>query len=299
MFNKKYRYWDYIIFASPKSGTTWMQNILSNHPDAVCAESRAFGDFFDPAPYLTTEKYFNILSNYHRIQSAGIKISNDEFYKKLFYNVLDTIAQTSLQYTGKSVYGEKLTPYVNTAENAIYRISEYNPKIKFVNLIRDGRDVIASASAQWYNNKIRNAGCLEEITLYQNKLVNREILDDVFDRCINNWIDAVKSGLKAKDIFVNYYELRYEKLLCHPDDEIKNLFDFLKIKNNKSIVNKCIEAASFERLCGGRKNGEEDINSFYRKGIDGDWVNWFNEKHEKMFVDKAGDLMRKSGYTLF
>jgi hypothetical protein len=40
----------YLIFASPKSGTTWMQRLISEHPDAICSESRLFGDYFHPNP---------------------------------------------------------------------------------------------------------------------------------------------------------------------------------------------------------------------------------------------------------
>jgi hypothetical protein len=50
----------YIIFASPKSGTEWVRRMLSAHPKVHCAETRAFGDWFDPAnpsaPHISLQK---------------------------------------------------------------------------------------------------------------------------------------------------------------------------------------------------------------------------------------------------
>ena len=46
----------------------------------------------------------------------------------------------------------------------------------------------------------------------------------------------------------------------------------------------------------GRKQGEEDVKSHYRKGVAGDWVNYFDEKHRRAFKEKYNDLLIKLGY---
>ena len=65
----------FVVFASAKSGTEWMQQLLGAHPQVQCAESRAFGDHFDPenpsAVYITLDTYCSILGRYHRVPSAG------------------------------------------------------------------------------------------------------------------------------------------------------------------------------------------------------------------------------------
>ena len=64
----------YIIFASPKSGTEWLRRMLCAHPQIHCAETRPFGDFFDPAnptaPHLSLDKYVQFLSSYHGAPAA-------------------------------------------------------------------------------------------------------------------------------------------------------------------------------------------------------------------------------------
>ena len=56
------------------------------------------------------------------------------------------------------------------------------------------------------------------------------------------------------------------------------------------------EKYSFKNLAGGRKQGQENTNSHYRKGKRGDWQNHFNDKHKAVFKEKYGDLLIKLGY---
>ena len=48
---------------------------------------------------------------------------------------------------------------------------------------------------------------------------------------------------------------------------------------------------------GGRKPGQEDQTSFFRKGIKGDWKNHMDAEQERAFVAAAGGLMAELGYT--
>ena len=52
----------------------------------------------------------------------------------------------------------------------------------------------------------------------------------------------------------------------------------------------------FSKKAGGRKPGEEDVKSHYRKGIAGDWRNQFNEEHKEFFKDHFNKLVVKLGY---
>jgi hypothetical protein len=61
-------------------------------------------------------------------------------------------------------------------------------------------------------------------------------------------------------------------------------------------VTRCIEAASFEKLSKGRKRGEEDPSSFFRKGVAGDWKHVFTQREKEAFDREAGDLLARLGY---
>ncbi len=53
---------------------------------------------------------------------------------------------------------------------------------------------------------------------------------------------------------------------------------------------------TFTRLSKGRKPGEVDEHSHYRKGVPGDWRNYFTDVHMKAFRERYGDLAERLGY---
>ncbi len=93
----------------------------------------------------------------------------------------------------------------------------------------------------------------------------------------------------------NYVEVKYEDLLENTGEEISRLLKFLGADAREKNVRRCVEAASFEKLSGGRKPGEEDANSFFRKGVAGDWKNAFAGRDREIFKEAAGDLLIKLG----
>ena len=67
---------------------------------------------------------------------------------------------------------------------------------------------------------------------------------------------------------------------------------------SEEIVNRCVEANSFEALSG-RERGSEDYTLGWRKrrkGIAGDWTNVFTERDKEIFKEEAGELLVELGY---
>ena len=64
----------------------------------------------------------------------------------------------------------------------------------------------------------------------------------------------------------------------------------------RELVEAVIDDYSFKKLSGGRKPGQENRKSHYRKGKAGDWANHFTEEHRKYFKDRFGDLLIQLGY---
>jgi hypothetical protein len=93
----------------------------------------------------------------------------------------------------------------------------------------------------------------------------------------------------------NYAEVKYEDLLKNPKEELGRLLEFLGADASEEVVSECVSAASFERLSGGRKRGQE-ASSFYRKGIAGDWKRVFTERNKEDFKAGGGDLLVELGY---
>jgi hypothetical protein len=52
----------------------------------------------------------------------------------------------------------------------------------------------------------------------------------------------------------------------------------------------------FEKKAGGRQAGQTNVNSHYRKGVAGDWVNHLTPDHLRHFSDMFGDVLLRTGY---
>jgi hypothetical protein len=301
LFGTSKRKLSFLIFACPKSGTTWMQKLLSAHPQVICTESRPFGDYYNAnplsMPHLSVEKFVSILSHYFNPTIPELSPQATAFQRKILFSWLDHLADATLEATGKKIYGEKLTPFRGVAGQVVERLHEYNPDVKFVNLVRDGRDVIVSGAAQWLNLRIRRATS-EEKPSFEQALKNHVILEEDFNMFVESWTDSARAALTARSLFKNYLHLSYEKFVADPQIEAKRLLQFIGANADSGTVRTCVEGSSFKQLSGGREPGEENPGHFFRKGVVGDWKNWFNDQQKQQFEAAAGPLMKEMGYKL-
>lgn len=61
-------------------------------------------------------------------------------------------------------------------------------------------------------------------------------------------------------------------------------------------LRRSVERYSFSNLAGGRRKGEADVKSHYRKGQAGDWRNHFTDEHVQRFKERYHGLLLKMGY---
>lgn len=94
----------------------------------------------------------------------------------------------------------------------------------------------------------------------------------------------------------SYTEVRYEDLLERPHEEVGELARFLGADASEEAIEQAVSSASFEKSTKGRERGQEDTSSFFRKGIAGDWKNYFTERDKQIFKEEAGDLLIRLGY---
>jgi hypothetical protein len=286
----------YVVFASPKSGTQWIQQLLGSHPEVQCAESRAFGDHFDPdnlsAVNITLDTYVSNLGRHHRPPDAAGQAG--DYFRGLAHNLLDAIARTSLEAAGKSLYGEKITPFAGTARAVIERLAEYNPDLRFCHLSRDGRDVAVSALIHQQIVQVR-AGTARGRAL-EAAVSRRRVPHDVLEMFMTLWMETVTAGTEAADTFPHHLHLRYEDLLADTPGQARRLLEFIGADAGDEVVGRCVAASSFEAMSGGRRRGEEDVTSFVRKGAAGDWRRWLTDEQAARFDESAGEMLEMLGY---
>jgi hypothetical protein len=97
--------------------------------------------------------------------------------------------------------------------------------------------------------------------------------------------------------------VRYEELLAETVKEFQRVVDYLGIQMSDALLESIVARNQFERLASGkkfwketRKQGQADPNSHFRKGITGDWQNYFNKAHKELFKQQAGDKLIELGY---
>ena len=78
---------------------------------------------------------------------------------------------------------------------------------------------------------------------------------------------------------------------------LKNLLDYLEIDLSPNKFDILYDEHAFENLSKGRGQGEEDINSHYRKGKAGDWKEYFDDAVMAHFARVTGNLLNVLEYT--
>ena len=288
----------FFVVGNQKSGTTWLMRMLDAHPEILCkGEGRFFGGSWrqkslkqrDTKRPASSLRYAILDAEYLRLWiERSVWSRNDgtgEHLDNLTRMAIDYFLGGELLKSGKRIVGDKsplLTP------DTIREISAIYPEAKVIHIIRDGRDVAVSAA-----HHARNFGKGRK-----HEAEGSAFPDGQLEKLAAEWASRV--GKTAEDgpelLGENYTEVRYEDLLREPGAEIQRLLTFLAVDSTEKTTTRCIEAASFERLSKGRKRGEEDPSSFFRKGVAGDWKLVFTPGEREIFDREAGDLLARLGY---
>jgi len=273
----------FFIGGAQKSGTTWLQHLLDSHPAIVCSGEGHFADAIAVPLGHTLEAY-----NRRQDLIAERVYENKPFYTPYTVEEYKFMSQmlTALMMSRRGISDDIQCIGDKTPINIMHLplLVEIFPDAKFVHIIRDGRDVVVSI-VKHAQRVLKEKG--EADWTFENKT----------GEFAEKWASYVEQGLAfAKKYPNNYWEVRYEDLKKEPEKTLASLLKFLGVDNKRSICKKCLQTADFKRLSGGRKPGEEDPNSFFRKGIVGDWQNHLDENTQRAFLTKAGTLLGRLGY---
>jgi hypothetical protein len=89
--------------------------------------------------------------------------------------------------------------------------------------------------------------------------------------------------------------LRYEDILDNEYTFFEQLIDYCQINITRARLHDIVQYNIFEAATG-RKRGQEDLNAHLRKGIAGDWRNYFTEKVKLAFKEQYGQILIDTGY---
>ncbi len=304
-----------------KSGTSWLMRTLDGHPEILCkGEGRFFAaDWrranFDPegTQALASSLYYALLhSEYLRLWVERSVWSREGeaagHLDNLTRLATEHFLAGQLRETNKKLVGDK-SPLLNA--DFIQEVSRIYPEAKVIHIIRDGRDQAVSMLHHVWNRSTDQGGVQ---TLKPGEFERREMYrkdpqkllqtgEGVFTEerlrgAARSWNARVGKTAQNGPALLgpNYIEVRYEDLLERPSEEVGRLAKFLGVDTSEKAVQQAVSSASFERLSKGRERGQEDTSSFYRKGVAGDWNNYFTERDKEIYKAEAGELLIRLGY---
>lgn len=311
----------FFIIGGGKSGTTWLKRLLNAHPEILClGEGRIFNrewgrdDFRHVEVKVPPRSLYGALSGSEDLRLWvqrsvwGSKADVEKHIDNLTRLAIDYFLQQRLSETRKTIVGDK-TPFL-VGSNVLEEIQRIYPEAKVIHMIRDGRDVeISMLHHRWKNSMDRGGPHIlkpeEEERRKAHEDGDLERLaemgwfdEDELRRRARLWSSQVAGAVKDGPELLgdNYTEVTYESLLEDTGAQVRRLANFLGARSDKKSVRRCVEKTSFEKLSRGRKRGQEDPTSFFRKGVAGDWKNVFTEKDRQIFKEEAGNLLVKLDY---
>ncbi|UCG32662.1 MAG: sulfotransferase [Phycisphaerales bacterium] len=263
------------IVGCAKSGTTWLQNLLHAHPQMVVRGEGCFT--YQLVPLLS--QAFGAF-NKHQHDKDPITHMRDAELLLTARTLIDSqfaryISESRKQASGLRVVGDK-TPQHTISLPALHQLY---PKAKFINMIRDPRDVATSA---WFHFGRNDQRGFEEYIRY--------FMTQVWPLNVN------APAQVAAQLGPRYRTIRYEDLHADEPVQLRDLLQFLGVDDSDAAVRACMEGGSFKRHSRGRERGQTDNDHFYRSGTVGDWQNHLPVSLIQACCGSIKPLMQEYGY---
>lgn len=270
---------------------------------------------------------------HHKAGSTWINKIFREVTNKLFIKNVLCHSPKQFDYNIKTFledYEDLAFIYLNADKRYIEDLDDY---LGF-HVIRDPRDIAVSAYFSHLNT--HTVKCWPELIEHREKLKKLNLEEGLLcDIEFTSELMTDGDKLKPFDSIFNWdyknekiLEVKFEELILDPEKVFFRIFSFLNlleisnvgmfneinyfikilstkylnfspkncnIKLNPYLLSKIIKKNDFEKISG-RKRGEEDRMNHYRKGVSGDWKNYFTDVHKNYFKIHYGESLIKIGY---
>lgn len=268
------------IVGMPRSGTTWVHDVLAVHPQAACVfESALFDDEFGLGSFA---------SRTHWRAPAARGGMGELVSRESLIDDLRTAASGWL--------GAVLEPHhrflIEKTPSHLYMIdfiSEVFPEAKFIHVLRDGRDVAVSLDAS-----TRGWGSWDKTALVAFDRwrlgVRLQLPFGPLHARARRWRGTVEMvRVYQQRLGPRLMEVRYEDMHAHTTKTIEGLFEFCGMPYDAELVQHARDANDFGQFQAGE-------SQFRRGGRTGDWRQHFGVLDRVVFDRAAGQALVDAGY---
>lgn len=253
------------IVGFSRSGTTWVYDILAAHPEvAGILESWIFTPTMGLSPLLNDNHWPSNPTGLGQLISKEELIPEiKEFIQNLFKRALKP---------GHRLIIEKSPSHLERM-GLIRRVF---PRARFIHVIRDGRDVAASAAS----------AARSWAPLWKKMPLGRS-----YSSCAAAWAKTVAKGRVAgQALGEDYFEIRFEDIEMNPKESYRRLFNFCGLDFDDALLEAVFQKTDFAL------NFHPNVEGFRRQGRSGEWKRSFNLLDRAFFNFKAGGLLKELGY---
>lgn len=249
-----------IVYGPPRSGTTYLVHILNQHPEVFISNEYRIFSWLHSATHKLTKNDQMVANGKQEFQQF--------IDEKLPAIVKDFYAQ---KHPKAYYWGDKNPFYGNDVER-LRTIKEYWPDAKFINIVRDGRDVVTSLmNKRWPDG--------------------RPWAD--FNHAHEVWNSNIEGGLKfAQESGNNHYFVRYEDLIKNDLTEAKKIFEFLDIPWHESVEEYCAKQAKKRTMVSG------PVRKIKKDASVSMWSETLNKKQQKDSLGLLKTNMENLGYYI-
>lgn len=276
------------IVGSPRSGTTWLQRLLAAHP-RVCSGQES--DLFDIyiGPLL---RHWRTAAREENRGGVGLACYMTE---DRFMEILGTFFDSLLsEMLALSDIGQLFVEKTPSHALFMQEIHELLPRAKFIHVLRDPRDVVASllfASRSW-----------------GSEWAPRHPRD-----AMKEWCQHVVAARDAAFVIPEsqFFEVRYEHLLRDPASSLDACARYLDLDWDVASVEAAVQENGFDKLKDGsggtsleisgevvRQRGQSDREptGFYRQGSAGSWRQNLSLRERCWIYAVGHHCMSRMGY---
>jgi len=254
---------------------------LAGHPSQVAQQGRSSGSQAADWPTLFHVTHWKAGSQWvHRIlrQCAPGRIVDSEVGEG--------------QFLSRPIVAGHVYPTVYVTRQQ-YEFVAKPAGSRFFYMLRDLRDTLISA---YFSLKISHPVVDPAIDRWRAELHARPLNDGLI-YLMDEWLPYC-SRIQESWLGVSGPQvIRYEELLRDDVRILRRvLLDVCAMPVAPRQLEEIILAHRFERLSGGRARGQENPAAHERKGIAGDWRNYFDAHVKGAFKDRFGALLVATGY---
>jgi lipopolysaccharide transport system ATP-binding protein len=236
-------------------------------------------------PTITIPTIFHI--THHKAGSQWVLA----IFHSLAYHHLVLPETDNKQFLNRPIQKGKIYPTLYITHEEFHSINLPNKYRHFI-IIRDLRDTLISL---YFSCKYSHP-ILKNDQLELRKILNSLNLEDgllyLAEKTLIKTVNIQWSWVAAREKLY-----RYEDLLLNDEKIYEEIFiDICRLPLTPQQIREAVRQHRFEVRTQGRPRGVEDVHAHERKGISGDWKNYFTDKVIKYIKANYGSLLIATGY---